>query len=221
MFELIEKREELWSQMISLEQRANQPDRYKNRGGQLLREEKERKTIASKLPKIEQELLNMVEKYESESGTSFHICGQPLSEIIEQAWDEHKENKHVLLSARKHAREKTMITPGKSRTGTQLQATLTPIAAMCSSKRKLGTPSYTNTKKTRVVGENVLRTAPSKLHVYAHSIRRVSFFNIYFFIFQFIIIEFTKSSFYNYLFVNTFMILMNFSNKSTLIPPII
>lgn len=32
--------------MYELEHRANDPNRYNNRGGQLLREEKERKTLA-------------------------------------------------------------------------------------------------------------------------------------------------------------------------------
>lgn len=162
--------------MIDLEQRANQPERFKNRGGQLLREEKERKTIASKLPKIEQELVALVQKYESESGNNFLICGHQVTEIIEQAWQEHKESKHLLLSARKCAREK-LLTPCKSRMGqTHLQVTqtVTPVNATSVNKRKLYTPSYTNSKRTRIAGENILRTAPSKLQVCASTIRRVS-----------------------------------------------
>ena len=44
IFDLLEEREALWVKMKELDQRANDPDRFHNRGGQLLVEEKDRKT---------------------------------------------------------------------------------------------------------------------------------------------------------------------------------
>lgn len=46
--------------MIAIEAKATEPGRFNNRGGQLLKEEKERKTIATKLPKIETRLSELV-----------------------------------------------------------------------------------------------------------------------------------------------------------------
>ena len=43
IFDLLQERETLWEKMKELDQRANDPDRFHNRGGQLLAEEKERK----------------------------------------------------------------------------------------------------------------------------------------------------------------------------------
>lgn len=47
IFEMVMTRKNLWLKMTELEARATEPGRYHNRGGQLLREEKERKAIAS------------------------------------------------------------------------------------------------------------------------------------------------------------------------------
>lgn len=57
---MIEQRKVLWDRMAALEAKASEPGRYNNRGGQLLKEERERKTIANKLPKIEAELTELV-----------------------------------------------------------------------------------------------------------------------------------------------------------------
>lgn len=45
IFDLLDKRSELFNKMQELDNRADDPDRYHNRGGQLLAEEKERKII--------------------------------------------------------------------------------------------------------------------------------------------------------------------------------
>lgn len=45
IFELLEERDNLWQKMANLAQRATDPNRFNNRGGQLLVEEKERKVI--------------------------------------------------------------------------------------------------------------------------------------------------------------------------------
>ncbi|OAD56378.1 Protein regulator of cytokinesis 1 [Eufriesea mexicana] len=75
IYDLLEERDNLWIKMKELLQRANNPDRFYNRGGQLLMEEKERKTIQKKLPKIEEQLRNLIKEYESVHGEVFTING--------------------------------------------------------------------------------------------------------------------------------------------------
>ena len=48
--------------MLELETRAHDINRYANRGGKLLQEEKERKKIHRQLPKIEEELFSAIEQ---------------------------------------------------------------------------------------------------------------------------------------------------------------
>ncbi|KYN19948.1 Protein regulator of cytokinesis 1 [Trachymyrmex cornetzi] len=75
IFELLEQRENLITKIKDLLQRANNPDRYHNRGGQLLTEEKERNAIQRKLPKIEAELRKLIKNYETTNNQMFTIYG--------------------------------------------------------------------------------------------------------------------------------------------------
>lgn len=46
IYYLIEERDKLWNKMVMMQEQANDPARlWQNRGGQLLKEEKERKLI--------------------------------------------------------------------------------------------------------------------------------------------------------------------------------
>ena len=87
--------------MIALEGKTSEPGRYKNRGGQLLKEEKERKSIAKKLPEIEEILKKLLLEYEIEYKRKFTSFGNDVSEIIDLEWQERRLQKEKLMSARK------------------------------------------------------------------------------------------------------------------------
>ena len=61
LFVNVHKWQELFQRMLELETRARDVNRYSNRGGKLLQEEKERKKIQRQLPKIEDELFGAIE----------------------------------------------------------------------------------------------------------------------------------------------------------------
>ncbi|XP_004928222.1 protein regulator of cytokinesis 1 [Bombyx mori] len=103
IFDLVLTRKNLWLKMTELEARASEPGRYHNRGGQLLREEKERKAIASNLPKIEAQLRELVSEYEAKTGSTFTVDGKPLLQLMEDEWEARKAERHNKLSARKQA----------------------------------------------------------------------------------------------------------------------
>lgn len=143
IYNMYNKRESLWEKLLDLEHRANQPNRYKNRGGQLLNEEKERKTINAQLPKIENELLDLVNQYELLNGKQFLIHGKRLQELIEESWKERDENKRLKLSVKKKLREQTpckLTLPPSGRA--------TPMNS--NSKRKLFTPATEVSKRSRI-----------------------------------------------------------------------
>ncbi|XP_055372657.1 protein regulator of cytokinesis 1-like [Condylostylus longicornis] len=110
IFNLIRERSILWNRMEALEDKALEPGRYNNRGGQLLKEEKERKTISNKLPKIEEQLKELVVQYEMKNGRKFTVFGDDILEIIRLKWEEKKTKKEKQMSARKNA-----ATPTQSR----------------------------------------------------------------------------------------------------------
>lgn len=103
IFELVATRKNLWLKMTELEARSTEPGRYHNRGGQLLREEKERKSIANNLPKIEAQIRSLVTEYEAKTGNTFTVDGKPLLQLIQDEWETRKAERHNKLSARKQA----------------------------------------------------------------------------------------------------------------------
>ncbi|KPI92615.1 PREDICTED: protein regulator of cytokinesis 1-like [Papilio xuthus] len=103
IFDLVATRKNLWCKMTELEARATEPGRYHNRGGQLLKEEKERKAIASNLPKIEAQIRELVTAYQERTGNTFTVDGKPLLQLMLDDWEDRKAERHNKLSARKQA----------------------------------------------------------------------------------------------------------------------
>ncbi|XP_068155647.1 protein regulator of cytokinesis 1-like [Drosophila tropicalis] len=95
IFELFESRGTLWARMEALEAKANEPGRFNNRGGQLLKEERERKAITSKLPKIEQEITELVQEYQERENAPFLVFGKNILERIAEDWETKKKNRPV------------------------------------------------------------------------------------------------------------------------------
>ncbi|XP_029671592.1 protein regulator of cytokinesis 1-like [Formica exsecta] len=151
IFELLEQRENLIMKIKELLQRANNPDRYHNRGGQLLMEEKERKVIQKKLPKIETELQRLVNEYESKHNQMFTIYGMSLESVLAETWENINHEKETMKKARKEAKDKSIKksplnsskkTPGISHLSVHRGPT--PL-----SKRKLFSPSPNTSIKRR------------------------------------------------------------------------
>ncbi|XP_015179378.1 PREDICTED: protein regulator of cytokinesis 1-like [Polistes dominula] len=152
--------------MKELEYRANNPDRLKNRGGQLLAEEKERKVIQRKLPKIESQLHHLVEEYETRHGETFYVNGVSLEEFLAQSYGHRNIEKECQKNPRKEIKDKsanktsvTKLTPTAS-----TSRHLTPLCT--SSNRKLffgSTPKSSG--KRRNVGNNKVHSVTYALKI--------------------------------------------------------
>ncbi|XP_017758294.1 PREDICTED: protein regulator of cytokinesis 1-like [Eufriesea mexicana] len=158
IYDLLEERDNLWIKMKELLQRANNPDRFYNRGGQLLMEEKERKTIQKKLPKIEEQLRNLIKEYESVHGEVFTINGMSIEELSKESWEHLNEEKETIKKARKETKDrslkkaplsaskKTALSSSKKIPGILSTRRYTPLN---SSKRKLLFSPSPNTSAKR------------------------------------------------------------------------
>jgi len=94
IYRLIEDREHLWNKMIMMQEQANDPARlWQNRGGQLLKEEKERKVIQKELPRVEKELKSLLQAFEQREGRLFLFDDERLLNEIDRQWNEMKSNK--------------------------------------------------------------------------------------------------------------------------------
>ncbi|XP_043917057.1 protein regulator of cytokinesis 1-like isoform X2 [Protopterus annectens] len=94
LFDAITKRESIWKQFLDLEKKARDPNRFANRGGALLKEERERTRVQKLLPKLEDELKMSIEKWEEQNGSSFLIYGQKFDDYVKIQWDEHHQKEH-------------------------------------------------------------------------------------------------------------------------------
>ncbi|XP_025829610.1 protein regulator of cytokinesis 1-like isoform X2 [Agrilus planipennis] len=148
IFKLLNKRNEVWQKLQELEKAAAAPDRYKNRGGKLLKEEKERNVLTKQIPKLEEQIRELAYNYALEhNGRPFTIHGEPLETVLDRSTENRENDRKLKLSARKQQRDKT-VTPGRS------LMPLTPrnrsnALGGSTCKRKIITPSMSATKRSK------------------------------------------------------------------------
>lgn len=100
--------------MIALDAKENEPGRLNNRGGQLLKEEKERKMIASKLPKIRAQIIDMAEAFEKVNQRKFLVWGEDIIDVIENDYNNRQMIKEQHMSARKAIKENVTMSAQKT-----------------------------------------------------------------------------------------------------------
>ncbi|XP_060891546.1 protein regulator of cytokinesis 1-like isoform X2 [Labrus mixtus] len=93
LFEGVTKWQENWTLYMELDKKANDPARFNNRGGNLLKEEKQRTDLQKSLPKLEKILKAQVDAWEQENGKEFQVNGQKFLEYVKQQWDHHQAEK--------------------------------------------------------------------------------------------------------------------------------
>ncbi|XP_050397796.1 protein regulator of cytokinesis 1 isoform X1 [Patella vulgata] len=94
--ELLDKmaqRESLFKDMLEAEKKARDPNRFNNRGGKLLQEEKARKKIAKDLPKVEETVKAAIAEWEKENARTFLVGGVNYDTYIAEQWQMYEESK--------------------------------------------------------------------------------------------------------------------------------
>lgn len=72
----------MWWEYLEYERRAQDPNRYNNRGGKILKEEKHRKKLEKELPKLENKLLADVSEWELKIGKNILIEGVRFVDFV-------------------------------------------------------------------------------------------------------------------------------------------
>ncbi|XP_018620540.1 protein regulator of cytokinesis 1-like isoform X2 [Scleropages formosus] len=93
LFEGVHRWEESWQLFLELEKRATDPSRFNNRGGNLLKEEKQRADLQKNLPKLEKILKAQIDVWEQEQGREFLVNGQKFLRFVEEQWELHRTEK--------------------------------------------------------------------------------------------------------------------------------
>ncbi|KAM6388261.1 protein regulator of cytokinesis 1 isoform 1-T1 [Pluvialis apricaria] len=102
LLEAVQKWEENWKLFLELERKATDPSRYTNRGGNLLKEEKQRAKLQKTLSKLQEELESRVQAWEQEHEGAFLVKGQQFMEYVREQWqlyhlekEKEKQERHL------------------------------------------------------------------------------------------------------------------------------
>ncbi|XP_020810389.1 protein regulator of cytokinesis 1-like [Drosophila serrata] len=152
IFKLFKARTVLWERMLALEVNTSDPNRFNNRGAQLLKEERESKAITSKLSQIEQQIIALVRAYETRENTPFLVHGENILKRMADDWEQYRQTKQH--SFRKKA-EKTLqpTAPGSLRNLSALSSSTSSLHKSASQQslkplNKLPPSSKKETAKT-------------------------------------------------------------------------
>lgn len=116
--------------MLEFKEKANSKDRYKNRGGELLWEEKEKKAIDKPLPQVELRLKELSNQYEVKQGKPFLVWCESVKDFVSKIHKD-KEEKKQKLSTRKQ------LSPATSLAGSSKNFAKTRQSIAKCSKRKI------------------------------------------------------------------------------------
>jgi len=143
--------ENLWQEHINFEEREHDKNRYNNRGGALLQEEKRRKKIQSSLPHVYQQLSALVVEYNNaHPDSAFFMAGMPVMEYIDSIQREYQDRKRQEKEEKEMMKKQQLMTerlygakavspkPQKSRVGTSND--VTPSKGGLPNKKGLGIP---------------------------------------------------------------------------------
>ncbi|XP_065145270.1 protein regulator of cytokinesis 1b isoform X4 [Paramisgurnus dabryanus] len=106
LFEGVHQWEENWRLFIELEQKAKDPSRFTNRGGHLLKEEKQRADLVKSLPKLEKKLKAEIEQWEQEQNREFLVNGQKFMEFVADQWESYRLEKEREKQERQQKKSK-------------------------------------------------------------------------------------------------------------------
>ncbi|XP_053212054.1 protein regulator of cytokinesis 1-like isoform X2 [Panonychus citri] len=173
LFESLDTWLECWVKYLDLEKKMNDPNRFNNRGGVLLKQEKEKKRTQKELTKCEKDIRLLSEKWSIDNfGAPFLVGGQPVLEFIECQKNHHQvikenEKKERLKTKNDYDTKsrKLQLTNSKPtpnllhRTPTKQSVNNTPasgVKSSCDMQRRL----QTSTKPLSPVNRELRSTRP-------------------------------------------------------------
>ncbi|XP_068459835.1 protein regulator of cytokinesis 1-like isoform X2 [Clinocottus analis] len=138
LFDGVTKWQENWTLYLELDKKANDPSRFNNRGGNLLKEAKLRSDMQKSLPKLEKSLKAQIDAWEEEHGNEFLVNGQKFLEYVQLQWEQHHSEKESEKLERQM--KKTKQTQEDMKFGTSVVRTP-------SKRRLVGTPTPGKVKR--------------------------------------------------------------------------
>ncbi|CAH1384884.1 hypothetical protein MTP99_004429 [Tenebrio molitor] len=156
LFVSLNEYKKLWQEHLELELNSGGANRYKNRGGQLLMEEKMRNKFRKRIPMIEQNLVKLSEAYLLHKGKPFFTYGKTVEQYINQLHEDEDKEFKLKLSAKKQQREQAS-TVGRSRMAlfpvSSMALNPSPTPRHCSKRKVPATPATEPVKKLKTASQ--------------------------------------------------------------------
>lgn len=108
LYKTMRTRGAMWDKWERMELQESDPNRFDNRGGKLLKEEKERKRIARELPKYEDTIIKEIASWEQDTGKNFTVMGRTFSDYVNHQKEELSKKKEEMKENKLKAKEVTM-----------------------------------------------------------------------------------------------------------------
>ncbi|XP_063775590.1 protein regulator of cytokinesis 1-like isoform X2 [Pseudophryne corroboree] len=161
ILDAVAKWETSWSQFLILEKKASDPNRFSNRGGSLLKEEKERVKLQKLLSKLEEELKSRIDAWETEQGYAFLFKGIKFMEYVANQWETFKQQKEREKQDRTNKKEEPapFKTPIKRPAGSCSQGTPS------NKTRKLNGATNATMSRTTVINSGGNQTSTGKVQL--------------------------------------------------------
>ncbi|KAK2914097.1 hypothetical protein Q8A67_002496 [Cirrhinus molitorella] len=151
LFEGVHKWEESWRLFLELEEKAKDPTRFTNRGGNLLKEEKQRADLVKSLPRLEKKLKAEIEQWEHEQNREFQVNGQKFMQFVTDQWEtyrlekEREKQERQLKKSKQTEEDMVYGTVIRTPTKRRFLGSTTPCKA-----RKLNATSSTGTSNSTI-----------------------------------------------------------------------
>ncbi|XP_077066398.1 protein regulator of cytokinesis 1a isoform X3 [Siphateles boraxobius] len=140
-----------WTLYQELEKKATDPSRFNNRGGNLLKEEKQRVDLQKSLPKLEKSLKAQIDQWEAAHCKEFRVNGQPFLQYVEDQWNQHRMEKE------REKQERQM----KKLKQTEEDLLYGTIIRTPTKRRLAGTPTPSKTRK--LISSSIITTPNTTL----------------------------------------------------------
>ncbi|THD24100.1 Protein regulator of cytokinesis [Fasciola hepatica] len=96
IYDSIASYEELWQSLQEIEIRLKDPAIFSNRGGILLKTEKEKKRLVKEVQRAEQEVQSAIEQYEAKNNTTFSLSdGRTFKQYVTDRWSSGKTSRET------------------------------------------------------------------------------------------------------------------------------
>lgn len=107
MYDAVYNYQRLWEQYVEVEQKMKDPAILSNRGGILLKTDKEKKRLLKELPKVEQEVAEELAAFEAQNGAAFLLPGRrTFADYVRHLWSDARNTQRSASATRRNSRLK-------------------------------------------------------------------------------------------------------------------